>query len=258
MEGEDKGWEAGLARVRPRFSAICSVAVATSHAWKSRMDIDKGGRVRSYVHAQLAFVPFYGVDLLDPGDSLPETFGPQTPVLTARSPSATIQPGFNSLSASIRPEGSMGDPIQAGPPLTEKPSENKKRRLAKHPTGAKERKRSSRPRRGAQSTGDPDPMNEPTEDRTPIEGERKNRREKPRLPTSLSLLHGFAPKNVGPSRLTVSYFDTPLERWVADRIQIPAGDKGVFGKGKSSLTVASVSLPDLTSRFGSARRWHHH
>lgn len=218
------------------------------------MDIDKGGRVRSYVHAQLAFVPFYGVDLLDPGDSLPEVFGPQSPVLTARNPSVTIQRGFNSLSTSVRPEGSKGDSIQADHPLTEKPSENKTKRLAKHHPGVKERKRSLRVRREAQFTGDPDPASEHTEDCTLVKGGRRNRREKRRFPTGLSFLHGFAPKNVGPSRLTVSYLDTPLECWVADRTQILAGDKGVFGKGKSSLTIAGVPLPDLTSRFGSARR----
>jgi len=247
------GWHA-FDRDSPRFVPLL---FATSHARKSRMDIDKGGRVRSYVHAQLAFVPFYGVDLLDPGDSLPEVFGPQTPVLTARNPSATIQREFHSLSASVRPEGLRGDPFQADPPLTEKSSENPKKRPARHHPGAKERKRSLRRRRGAESAGDQDPTSEPAEARTPVKGERRSRREKPRFPTSLSFLHGFAPKNVGPSRLTVSYLDTPLERWVADRIQIPTGDKGVFGKGKSSLTVAGVPLPDLTSRFGSARHCRH-
>lgn len=241
-----------------RPTAICSAAVTTSHARKSRMNSDKGVRVRSYVHAQLAFVPFYGVDLLDPGDSLPEVLGPQTPVLTARNPSATTQPEFSSLSASVRPEGLGGDPIQTDPLLTEKSNETRKKWLAKHHPGVKERKRSLKPRRGAQSVGNPDPTNEPTEDRTIVEGERKSRREKRRLPTSLSFLHGFAPKNVGPSRLTVSYLGAPSERRVADHTQIPAGDKGVFGKGKSSLTVTGIPLPDLTGRFGSARRCHYH
>jgi len=196
VEGEDKGWGAGAARVRPRFVPL----LATSHAWKSRMDIDKGGRVRAYVHAQLAFVPFYGVDLLEPGDFLPEVFGPQTPVLTARNPLATIQRELSPpMLAPVHPEWLKEDPIQADPPLAEKSSENKKKR-----------KQSLRLRRGARSMGDPDPTSEPAEDHIPMKGERRSRREKRRLPTSLSFFHGFAPKNVGPSRLTVNYFRYPF------------------------------------------------
>jgi len=173
------------------------------------MDINKVGRVRSYVHAQLAFVPFYGTDLLDPGDSLPEAFGPQIPVLTARNPLVTVQPESNSLSMSILSEGPTVGPVQTGPPLTEKLSKNQKKRPAKHRPGAKGRKR----QRGA----DPDSPSEPAKDRTPTKGGRRSRCKKPRLPTSLSFLHGFAPKNVGPSRLTVSCLATHLQRWGADR-----------------------------------------
>lgn len=222
------------------------------------MDIDKGERVRSYVHAQLAFVPFYGADLLDLGDSLPEGFDPRTPVLTARNPLPTIQPEPNSLSAPVHLEGPSGVPIQTGPLLTEKSSENQKKRLAEHHFGAKKRKRPLRLRRGTRATPDPDSSSEAAKDCTPVRGERSRRREKPRLPTGLSFLHGFAPKNVGQSRLTVSRLDTTLERWGADHVQIPAGDRGVFGKGRSSFTIAGVSLPDFTGRFGSARRCHCH
>ena len=188
------------------FPRFVPSPVLSSHARKLRMDIDKDGRVRSYVHAQLAFVPFYGADLLDSGDPLPEVFGLRTPILSARNPLVIVQPESNSQSAPTRPEGPRVDPIQIDPLLTKKSNENQNKLLAKHHLGAKERKRSLRQRRG--TTADLDSSSEPAEDRTPTKGGRRNRRQKLKLPTSLSFFHGFAPKNIGPSRLTVSCLAT--------------------------------------------------
>ena len=211
--------------------------------------MNKAERVRSYVQAQLAFVPFYGTVLLGPGDSLPEVFGLQTPVLTARNPLVTIQPESNSPPASVCFEGSRGSPTRANPPLAKKPCENQRKRPAEQRLGTKEQRRQSRPKRDNPAVPDLGSSSEPGKEQPPT---KRSRRDKPRLPTSLSFLHGFVPKNVGPPRLTVSRLDTPLECWSADYLQMPVGDKGVFGKGKSSSTVAGISLHDLIGGFGSA------
>jgi len=170
------------------------------------MDIDKASRVRSYVHAQLAFVPFYSADLLDPGDS---ALGLQTPVLTARNPLVTVQPGpaLPSASARLGVQGSRGSPTQVGSVLGERPAEIQKKRLVKH-LRAGERKRPLKLNRDARETPDPDSLNKSAKEYTPTKKERKRRREKPKFPTGLSFLYGFAPKNVGPSRLTVSRLNT--------------------------------------------------
>ena len=173
---------------------------------------DKAASVRSYVHAQLPFVPFYSTDILDPGDSLPEVFGLRTPILTARNPLVTIQPESNPPSASACLEDPRGGPARADPTLTQKPTKNQNKRLAKHPLEAKERKQRLRLRRDGQITPDPDSLSEPTKEHTPMRRERKTHRGKPRIPIGLSFFHGFAPKNVGPSRLTVSHLKTLLER----------------------------------------------
>ena len=166
------------------------------------MDIDKAGRVRSYVHAQLPFVPFYGTELLGPVESLPEAFGLQTPVLIARNPLVTIRPEV---------QGSRGTPAQTDPPLIKKSTEIQKKRLAELPIGVGEGKGPLRLKRRTRTTPDPDPSNESAKEHAPMKRQRRRRREKPSLPTSLSFLYGFTPKNVGPSRLTVSRLHTPLE-----------------------------------------------
>lgn len=174
----------------------------------SPMDIDKVGRVRSYVHTQLAFVPFYGTDLLDPGDSMPEVSGPQTPVLTARNPLATLQPGSNHPPASVCLEELRSSPTKTSPPLIKRASENQKnKRPANHDPEARER-RLLRSKRSTQAAPDLDPSSEPMKLRNPPKGGRKSRRDKTKLPAGLSFLQGFAPRNVGPSRLTVSHPDT--------------------------------------------------
>ncbi|KAF9651047.1 hypothetical protein BDM02DRAFT_1036590 [Thelephora ganbajun] len=189
------------------------------------MDVNKAGRVRSYVHAQLAFVPFYGTDSLGTGDTLPETFSLQTPFLTARSPLVTIQPEFNPSSTSVclPVQGPKGVPNEANSTLTGKTAKSRKKQLGKHPNQGKERNRPLGLKSDTTTSG-PDPSGEPAKELSPMKRERR-RREKPRLPTGLSFLYGFVPKNVGPSRLT-----------------IPAGDKGFFGKGRSSLTAAAQRL----------------
>lgn len=172
------------------------------------MDIDKAGRTRSYVHTQLAFVPLYGTDLVGPGESLPEVFGLQTPILAARNPLVVIQPESNPPeSAAVYPEGMKGDPTQVGSP-TKNPSKSQKKPLAKHHLGVKERKRPLNPKSDTRTTPGLNSLREPVEERTPLKRERGSRREKARLPASLSFLYGFAPKNVGPSRLTVSHLGT--------------------------------------------------
>jgi len=158
------------------------------------MDIDKAGHVRSYVHAQLPFVPFYGTDILGPVESLPEAFDLQTPVLTARNPLLIIRPEV---------QGSRGAPTQANPTLAKKPTEIQKKRLAEHPIGTEEGEQPLILKRNTRTTPDPDPSSELAEEHTPVKRQRRRRREKPSLPTSLLFLHGFTPKNVGSSRLTV-------------------------------------------------------
>ena len=203
MEGGDKGWGLGqVASDRDLFRH------PLSHA-RSPMDVDmKAGRIRAYVHAQLAFVPFYGADPIGPGDSLPEVLGLETPVLTARNPLVTIQPESNPPPVPIYLEDSRGGPTQAYPPLTKKPTENQKDRRVKRHLDAKERKRPLKLKSDFPSIPGPNPSNEPAKERTSVRKERMGRREKPRLPTSLSFLYGFAPKNVGPSRLTVRRLGT--------------------------------------------------
>lgn len=173
------------------------------------MNIDKPGRVRSYVHAQLAFVPFYGADLLGPSDALPETFSLlHTPILTARNPLVTIQQEFGPpASAPLEVRGSNDGTTQAKPTLTRKTTEDQKRRPAKHPLRTKQRKRLIGMTRDTRKTPDPEPPSDPAEELTPVKRERRRRREKPRLPTGLSFLYGFAPQNVGPSRLTVGHLN---------------------------------------------------
>jgi len=166
------------------------------------MDIDKAGRVRSYVHTQLPFVPSYGTDILGPVESLPEAFDLKTPILTARNPLLTIRPEV---------QGSRGAPTQADPTLTKKSTEIRKKRSAEHPIGAEEREQSLMLKRHTRTTSDSAPSSEPAEEHTPVKRQRRRRREKPSLPTSLLFLHGFTPKNVGSSRLTVGRLNTPLE-----------------------------------------------
>lgn len=174
------------------------------------MDIDKPGRVRSYVHAQLPFVPFYGTDILGPAESLPDAFGLQTPVLAARNPLATIQPELQppSVSVCLEIQSSRGAPAQAEHTLTTKSAEE--RRLAKHTLGTEERKQPLGLKRNTRVTPDLDPFSEPAKQHTPMKRQRRHRCEKPRIPTSLLFLCGFTPKNIGPSRLTVSRLNTPL------------------------------------------------
>ena len=188
----------GTGRLQPRFVPSPTFPRLITNA----MDIDKAGRVRSYVHAQLPFVPFYGTDLLGPVESLPEAFGLQTPVLTARNPLAITRPEV---------QASRGAPAQADPTPIKKSTESQKKRSAEHSIGVEERKRPLRPKRHTWTTPDPDPSSEPAKEHTPMKRQRRHRREKPSLPTSLSFLYGFTPKNVGPSRLTVSRLNTPLE-----------------------------------------------
>jgi hypothetical protein len=163
------------------------------------MDIDKVGRVCSYVYAQLPFVPFYGADLLGPVEPLPEAFDLRTPVLTARNPLVTIRQKI---------QGSRGAPAQADPTLIKKSTEIRKKRLAELPITAEEMKRL---KRHTWTTPDPDPSAESVKEHTPMKRQRRRRREKSSLPTGLSFLYGFTPKNVGPSRLTVSPLNTSLE-----------------------------------------------
>ena len=215
------------------------------------MDIDKADRVRSYVQAQLAFVPFYGTNILGPGGSQSEAFGLQTPVLTARNPLVGSQPEFNPSSAPVpvQVQGSKGASAETDPIPIEEITKN---RPAKRPPTAKEQNQQSPTlRKGGLLISDPDTSSEPTKDVSP-KRKRRRRREKPRLPTGLSFLYSFAPKNVGPSRLTVSRLKARLNLDIYDP-QIPAGDKGFFGKGKSSLTVPGISLLDQTCRFSPVR-----
>lgn len=176
------------------------------------MDTDKLGRVRSYVDTQLPFVPFYGADLLDTVEYLPEAFGLQTPVLTARNPLVAIRPELHPPSASVFLEAHepRDVPAQADSTLTKEPTEIQKKRLVKRPLGT-EGNRPLRPKTYTQATPDPDSSSELAKEHAPMERERRGRREKPKLPTNLSFFYGFAPKNVGPSRLTVSRLNTSLE-----------------------------------------------
>lgn len=168
------------------------------------MDIEKSNRVRSYVQAQLAFVPFYGTDLIAPGGSQSEPFGLQTPLLVARNPLVTIQSESNPSFASVSIEGqSSKRGLAEIDPLTKKATESHKRR-PKRPTVAKEQNQQLlTSKRGARITI-PGAPSEPAEDPPPAKKKRGGRREKPRFPTGLSFLYGFTPENVGPSRLTVS------------------------------------------------------
>lgn len=180
------------------------------------MDTDKAGRVRSYVYSQLPFVPFYGTDILGPIEPLPEALGLQTPVLTARNPLVAIQPELHAPSASVclevqNVQASRGTPAQPDPTLTKRSTEIQKKRLAKHPLGAGERKQPTRPKKHTRTMPDPDSSSELAKEHASGKRARKYHRGKPRLPASLSSLYGFIPKNVGPSRLTVSRLDMPLE-----------------------------------------------
>lgn len=170
------------------------------------MDIDKAGRVRSYVQAQLAFVPFYGADLLVPGGSRSETFDFQTPLLTARNPLVSSQPesDLTSASLSIGVQGSKRSPKKSVSMLSRDLSGNHKKRMAKHSSAAKEQnKRLLTSKTSNRNMSDPDALIGRTKDLSSMRRERRRRHEKPRLPVGLSFLCGFAPKNVGPSRLTV-------------------------------------------------------
>ena len=181
-----------------------------SHVWLL-MDIDKAGRIRSYVQAQLAFVPFYATDFIGPGGSRPEASGLQTPLLTARNPLISTQPDFNpsSAPACIQVQSSKSDPTETDTMPTKKIAKVHKKRPGKRPPPSKEQNRPSRTsRKGSRITSDPDAPSEPTK------RERGRHREKPRLPTGLSFLYSFAPKNVGPSRLTVSQSKANLNRRV--------------------------------------------
>lgn len=175
------------------------------------MGIDKAERVHSYVQAQLPFVPFYGTDILAPVDSLPEAFDLKTPVLTARNPHIIIQPELYPPSAStyLEIEGSGSVSAHAGHALTKRSIKVQKNRSVYHPLGAEERRRPLRPKRCARTTPDPVQLAEPAKERTPVKTQKKRHCEKPRLPTTLSFLYSLAPKNIGPSRLTVSRLRTP-------------------------------------------------
>ena len=199
-----RNWDGSL---RPRFVPSPSFPRLVQPV---RMDIDKAGRVYSYVQAQLPFVPFYGTDLFAPVASLHEAFGPQTPILTARNPHVNIQRELCSLTAStyleIQDSGSV--PAQADLTLAKKSTEVRKDRSMYHSLRAEERKRPLRPKRCIRITPDPGPLAEPAKERTRMKSRRNRRCEKPRLPTTLSFLYGLTPKNIGPSRLTVSYSRT--------------------------------------------------
>jgi hypothetical protein len=171
------------------------------------MDVEKAARVRSYVQAQLAFVSFYGTDLLDPGGPQSETFDLQTPLLTARNPLVACQPepSLSSVSACIEDRDSKGGLVETDSILTENTTGNYKRPLVKRPPAAKEENQClSTLKKRSRSPSDPDVSSKPTKDLSPTKRRKRRHREKSKLPTGLSLLYSFAPKNVGPSRLTVS------------------------------------------------------
>jgi hypothetical protein len=208
------------------------------------MDIDKANRVRTYVQAQLAFVPFYGTDLLAPGGSTSGAFGLRTPLLTARNPLVTIQSDFNpSLTFDcIESQGSKCALAEAVPSLAKKAAEDRKRRLAKRSTVTKEQKKQSLTLKRGNSTtsgrGDP---TEPAENVSPVKRKKGRHREKSRFPTGLSFLYNFAPENVGPSRLTVGRSNTVRNpKFIALRcLPVIRG----FLRKESHLRLYMVSLP---------------
>lgn len=197
-------------RVGAPPATICSFTRFPTPDLRSPMDIDK---VRSYVCAQLPFVPFYGTDILGPVESLPESLGLQTPVLIARNPLAAIRPkSHTSASTCLEVQASGSTLAQADPTQTKESTEIRKKRSVKdHPLGAEERKRPLRLKRHTRTTPDPDSLSEPPTEAASTKRGKKRHRGKPRLPASLSFLYGFNPKNVGPSRLTVSHLNMPLE-----------------------------------------------
>lgn len=204
------------------------------------MDIDKANRVRSYVQAQLAFVPFYETHFLAPCGSHSEAVGLQTPLLTARNPLVTIQPEFipssTSTSDCINVRGSKCGLTEADSMLT------KKAAPAKRPMVIKEQnQRLLTLERGTRITSDPDASSEPAEDRSLKKRKRGRRREKLRFPTGLSFLYGFSPENVGPSRLTVSRSNAIMNpKFIISRYLLVI--KGFLRK-ESHLRLHMVSLP---------------
>lgn len=170
------------------------------------MDNLKAARVRSYVEAQLAFVPFYCADLLGPGGCQHEDLGLQTPLLAARNPVVTTRPGSgpsHSETAYAETRGLGGrsaEPISAA--LVKSLATNHENPPSL-PIGERN-KELARLQKMARETPDPDTLSGPAKDLSPVKGRRRRGHEKARLPTGLSFLQGFAPKNVGPSRLTVS------------------------------------------------------
>jgi hypothetical protein len=222
--------------------------------------VDKAGRVQSYIQAQFPFVPFYGTDLLGPGGSQSEPFGLQTPMLTARNPLVSSQPISNPsyVPVCLEVQGSRGGSTDKNSRLTEKLAENRKNRLKKRlPSAIEPNISSSTSKKGIRIASGPDTPRKPTKDLSPLKRKRKGHREKPRLPTGLSLLYGFAPKNIGPSRLTVSR-SKPYMSLEAYNHQIPAGDKGFFGKGKSSSTAPAIFLLNQTGGRSLFWRFHSH
>jgi hypothetical protein len=222
------------------------------------MDIDEASRVRSYVQAQLAFVPSYGAGLLGPGGSQSGAFAPQSPLLVARNPLVAIQPEFNSSSASvlIGVQDKEGGPTEADSTPTK---ENRGGWPATRPLAAREQNQRFQQQliRDTRTTFDPRASSASAKHLSPVKKEKRRCREKPRLPSGLSFLYGFVPKNVGPSRLTVGRSIAGLDLRV-ECPQIPVGSKGVFGKGKSSSTAPEISLLNQTGRFNLVRHCHSH
>ena len=215
------------------------------------MDVEKADLVRSYVQAQLPFVPFYGTDLLVPNDPRPEVFGLQTPLLTPRNPLIVTQPESNLAPASGRThvQGTKSGLLRADSNLTKTPSGNRKVR----PSAVREQNRRSptvkRDTRGALGLDDP---REPLKNVSSMKPEKGRRSGKLKLPTGLSFLYGFSPKNVGPSRLTVSRSDSTLNLKVHFP-QIPTSNKGFFAKGRSSSTAPDISPADKAGALRPAR-----
>jgi hypothetical protein len=169
--------------------------------------MDKADRVRSYVQAQLPFVPFYRMDLLGPSDYHPEASALEPALLSARNPLRAVQSVFNQPSeagACTEIQGSKGGLAEADVTPRKGPAENRKTGRAKClPTAEEQNQRPPTLETGTQIVLDPDASGGSTKILFPARREKRNRRGKSILPTGLSFLYGAVPKNVGPQRLTV-------------------------------------------------------
>lgn len=169
------------------------------------MDISKADRVHSYVQAQRAFVPFYGTNLLGSGCSQSEVFRLQSPLLVARNPLANVQPesDFSSVLEDVQgPEGSL---VGSDSISTKKSAENHRRWVANHPSATGEQSQSSPMlERTFQIMPTSGALSEPKKPFSSVKRKGRHGHGKPRLPIGISFLHGFVPRNIGPSRLTVS------------------------------------------------------